>query len=42
MIEGIGILIIPLDRARLVVLGTRVEQLEHVSGRIRERITRIP
>ena len=30
---------IPLDRARRVVLGTSMEQLEHVSERIHGRIT---
>ncbi len=32
---------VPLDRARRVVLGTSMERLEHVPGRIRGGITRI-
>jgi len=32
---------VPLDRARRVVLGTRMEHLEHVPKRIRAGITRI-
>jgi hypothetical protein len=34
-------LMVPLDRARRVVLGTRMEHLEHVRRRIRGEITRI-
>ena len=41
IVEVIRNLIIPLDSARRVVLGTSMEQLEHVPERIRERITRI-
>jgi hypothetical protein len=32
---------VPLDRARRVVFGTRMEHLEHVPRRIRGGITRI-
>ena len=41
LVKDIGELILQLDRARRVVLGTAMEQLEHVSERIQERITRI-
>jgi len=34
-------LIIPLDRARRVVLGTSMEHLEHVPNRISAIFTRI-
>ena len=39
LVRDIGEPMIPLDRARRVVLGTSLEQLEHVSERIRGRIT---
>jgi hypothetical protein len=34
-------LIVPLDRAHRVILGTRMEHLEHVPRRIAGGITRI-
>ena len=39
LVRDIGEPMIPLDRARPVVLGTSLEQLEHVLERIRGRIT---
>ena len=41
LVRDIGEPMIPLDRARRVVLGTSLEQLEHVARRIRDEITGI-
>ncbi len=41
IVRAIKNLMVPLDRARRVVLGTSMERLEHVPRRIRGGITRI-